>query len=139
MMHPSQCAVDVLEHADGVGDHDIVERPLDRGQRRRIFDVAEGEMQIGMQLLGLRNGPGAEIDANAVGRLQRGEQFAATAAQFQHPLAGRNQKSHELPVVFAVSGVELAPAIPVIQAGFDVFQEFRLPQIAELRWNSGLR
>ena len=96
-------------------------------------------MQFGMQLLGLRNRSGAEIDADAVGRLQRGEQFPLAAAQFQHPLAGWNQKSHELPVVFAISGIEFAAAILIIQAGFDVFQEFPLPQIAELRWNSGLR
>ena len=99
MMHPPQRAIDVLEHADGVGDHDVIERPLDRGQRRRIFDITQDEMQIGMQLSGAGNGPGAEIDTDAVGRLQRGQQFSSAAAQFQHPLAGGNQKSHELPVV----------------------------------------
>ncbi len=96
-------------------------------------------MQIGMQLFGLGDGLGAEIDADAVGRLQRGEQISAAAAQFQHPLAGRNQKSHELPVVFAVGGIELAPAILLVQIGFDVVQKFSFPQIAELRWNRGWR
>ena len=87
LMHQPQRAVDVLEHADGVGDHDVVERPLDRGQRRRIFGVAQDELQIGMQFPGPGNGLGAEIDADAVGRLQRGEQVPPAAAQF-HRLVG---------------------------------------------------
>jgi hypothetical protein len=137
MMHPSQCAVDVLEHADGVGDHHVIERSLDPGQRRRIFHVAQDKMQTGTQLIGFGNGHGSEIDPDAIGRLQRSEQFPAAAAQFQHPFAGRNQKSHEPPVVLAIGGVELAPAILFAQTGFSVFEEFRFPQIAELRWNSG--
>ena len=132
-MHQSQCAVDVLEHADGVGDHDIVERPLDRGQRRRIFDVAQDEMQIGMQVVGLRNRLGAEIDADAVGRLQRGEQIPAAAAQFQHPLAGRNQKSHEFPVVFAIGGVELASVILFSATGFELVEQSPLSLAGKLR------
>ena len=108
LMHQPQCPVDVLEHADGVGDHDVVERSLDRGQRRRIFHVAQNEIELGMQLLGLGDGLGAEIDADAVGWLQRREQISPAAAQFQHPLSGRNQELHELAVVFAVGSVELA-------------------------------
>ena len=96
-------------------------------------------MQIGMQLIGLGDGLGAEIDADAVGRLKRGEQLSPAAAQLQHPFAGRDQKSHELPVVFAIGGIEPVPAILLVQIGFGVFQEFPFPQIAELRWNSGWR
>ena len=49
LMHQPQRAVDVLEHADGVGDHDIVERSLYCRQRRRILDIAQHEIQVGME------------------------------------------------------------------------------------------
>ena len=139
MMNQLQRPVDVLEHADRVGDHDVIERALDRGQRRRIFHVAQDKMKIGMQLPGPGNGPGAEIDADAVRRFERGEQFAATTAQFQHPLARRNQKSHEFPVVFAIGSIELAAAILFIETGFDVLLEFPFSQITGLQWESGWR
>ena len=117
MMHQPQRAVDILEHADGVGNHDVIERPFDGGQRRRILDVAEHEIQIGIQRVGLGDDLGAEIDADAVGRLQRGEQMSAAAAQFQHPLAGRNQEPHELAIVLVIGGIEFAPAILLVEAG----------------------
>jgi hypothetical protein len=68
MLYEAQRAIDVLEHADGVGDHDVIERSLDCGQRRRILDVAENKMEPGMLLPGAVNGPGAEIDPDAIGR-----------------------------------------------------------------------
>ena len=126
LMHQPQGAVDVLEHADGVGDHDVIERPLDAGQRRRIFDVAQHEMQIGMQLVGPGDGPGAEIDADAAGRLQRGEQVAPAAAQLQHPLAGRNQELHELAVVVVIGGIEFAPAVQFVAIGLEMVEQIAL-------------
>ena len=69
MMHQSQRAIDILEHADGVGDHDVIERPFDRTQRRRIFHIAQNKIQIGMTGIRLGDGLGAEIDADAVGRV----------------------------------------------------------------------
>ena len=80
-------------------------------------------MQIGMPRLRLRDGLGAEIDADAVGRLQRGQQISAAAAQFQHPLAGRNQKSHELAVVVVIGGVEFAPAIEFLAVALEVVEQ----------------
>ena len=78
-------------------------------------------------LLPLRADSGrAEIDADAVGRLQRGKQFAAAAAQFQNALARRNQEPHE-PVIFAVvDSVDLAPSFLVIDGRLDVVEEFAL-------------
>ena len=31
MVHQPQGRIDILEHANGVGDHDVVERTFDRG------------------------------------------------------------------------------------------------------------
>jgi hypothetical protein len=92
-----------------------------------------------MQSPGRGNGLGTEIDTDAIGWLERGEQLAATAAQFQHPFAGRKQKPHELSVIFAIGSIELATAILFIEIGFDVLQKFLFPQIAGLRWESGWR
>jgi hypothetical protein len=121
-MHQPQRAIDVFEHADGIGDHDVIERPLDRSQRRRIFGVAQNKMQGGIELPGFGDGPGAEIDADAVGRLQRREQISPAAAQFQNLLAGRNQESHELAIAFAIGGVELAPMILFAAGGFELVE-----------------
>ena len=66
LMHQLQRVVDILEHADGVGDHDVVERSFDRSQRRRILRVAQDKMQIGMQRCSLGDSLRAEIDADAV-------------------------------------------------------------------------
>ncbi|OIQ65115.1 hypothetical protein GALL_533300 [mine drainage metagenome] len=79
-MYQPQRAVDILEHPDGVGDHDVIKRALDSRQRSGIFHVTEDKMQIGMQFLGVRNIPGTEIDPDAVRRLQCGEQISAPAA-----------------------------------------------------------
>src|SRR5258708_39094734 len=76
-----------------------------------------------MQLFGPGNGLGAEVDADAVGRLKCGEQLTAAAAQFQHPFAGRNQKAHELPVVLAIGGIELARAIQFVAGGLKMPQK----------------
>jgi hypothetical protein len=135
MMHQRERAVDVLEHADGIGDHDVVERSFDRGQRRRILDVAEHKIETGMTLFRPAQGLGAEIDADAVSWLKRGQQIASAAAQFQHPLARRNQKSHELEVVFVVGGVEFAPAFLLIEARFDFFHQLPFPRIVGLKRN----
>ncbi len=79
-----------------------------------------------MQLVGLGDGLGAEIDADAVGRLQRREQISAAAAQFQHPLARRNQEPHELAVVLVIGCVELAPAIQFIAVGLEMVEQVTL-------------
>ena len=42
--------VDVLEHPDGVGDHDVVEGPLDRRKGRLILDVALHEVELRVAL-----------------------------------------------------------------------------------------
>ena len=123
LLDQPQRAVDILEHADRVGHHDVVERALDRGQRGRIFDVAENEMQIGIARLRLRDRLGAEIDADAIGRLQGGQQISPAAAEFQYPFAGRNQKSHELAVVVVIGGVEFAPAIQFLAVGLEVVEQ----------------
>ncbi len=41
LLDQSQGAVDILEHADRVGHHDVVERTLDRGHGGRILDVTQ--------------------------------------------------------------------------------------------------
>jgi len=71
-----QGAVDVLEHADGIGDHDVIERPLDRGQRPRILDIAQHEIKLGVPRVRLGNRLRAEIDADAIGRLERRQERA---------------------------------------------------------------
>jgi hypothetical protein len=42
-------------------------------------------------------------------------------------LAGRNQEAHELLIVFVVGGIELAPAIQLIDIGLAVIEQFTLP------------
>jgi hypothetical protein len=83
-------------------------------------------MQIRMQRPRPGDGPGAEIDADAIGWLQRREQAAAAAAQFQHPLAGRNQEAHEFQVVFVISGIERAPAIELIDIALEIVEQIAL-------------
>ena len=90
-------------------------------------------MQIGMTGVGLGDGLGAEIDADAVGRLQRGQQIAAAAAQFQHPLARRNQESHELQIVFVIGGVEFAPAIQLVAIGLEMVEQIALALAGKLQ------
>ena len=133
LMHQPQRGVDILEHADGIGDHDVVERPLDSGHRRRILDIAQHEMQLGMPGVRLRNGLGAEIDADPVRRLQRGEQIAVPAAKLQHPLARRNQELHEPAVVFVVGGIELAPALELGAVGLEVLEQLALALTGKLQ------
>ena len=95
-------------------------------------------MQVGIKFASPGDRFRAEIDADAVGRLKRGQQIAAAAAELQHSLARRDQKSHELAVVLAIGGVEVVPVVALIQCRLDVFPEFILPQIAVLRLGSGL-
>ena len=138
MMHQPQGRIDILKHADGVGDHDVVERPLDRGERRRVLDVAEHEIKIGMQLIGLGDGLGAEVDADAIGRLKRHQQIAAAASQFQHALARRNQEAHELEVVLVIGGVEFAPTCEFVAIGFEMVDEVALPLRRQPQRSSGI-
>jgi hypothetical protein len=138
MLHQPQRAIDILEHADGIGKHDVVERALDTIKRLRIFHVAEDENQFRMPGVRLGNRRGAEIDADAIGRFQAGEQVATAAAQFQHPFAGRNQKLHEFEVVLMVGGVELAPAIELIAIGLEMFEQIALALAGELQRSSGI-
>jgi hypothetical protein len=132
-MHQPQRAVDILEHADGVGDHDIIEGTLDPLQRRRILHIAQHEIQLGVTGVGLGDGLGAKIDADAVRRPQRGEQIPAAAAQFQDPLARRNQESHEFLIVFVVGGVEFAPAIQFVAIGLEMVEQIPLALAGKLQ------
>ena len=92
LMHQLEGGVDVLKHADGVGDDEVVERPLDLRQRLPIFGIADDELQVGVPLLCATDGGRAEIDADAVGRFQCGKQVAAAATKLQNALARRNQE-----------------------------------------------
>jgi hypothetical protein len=82
-----------------------------------------------MQLPGPGNRPGGEINADAVGRLQGRQQFSMPTPQFQNAFPGRNQKSHEVAVIFAVRSIEPAAAT-LTRTGFGVVQEFAFPQIS---------
>ena len=86
-------------------------------------------------MAGVRRGDGlgAEIDADAVGGFQRGEQVAAAAAQFQHPLAGRDQEPHELVVVLVVCGIELAPAVDLVDIGLVMLKQVPLALALEMK------
>ena len=103
-----------------------------------IFHVAQDKIQVGVTGIRLRDGLGAEIDADAVGRLQRSEQISATAAEFQHPLAGRNQKLHELAIVFVIGGVEFAPAIQLVAIGLEMIEQIALALAGQLQRSSGI-
>jgi len=138
MMHQPQRRIDILEHADGVGDHDVIERSFDRTERGGILDVAQHEMEVRMQLIGLRNGPRAEIDANAVSRRKRGEQIASATAEFQYPLARRDQEAHELEIVFVVGGVEFPPALQFVDIAFEVVDKSALALRGQLKGASSV-
>ena len=137
MNHP-QRAVDVLEHADSIGDDDVIERPIDRSQNVRIFDVAQHKIEIGTTGIRFRNRLGTEIDADAKRRLQRSEQIAAAAAQFQYPLAGRNQEAHELVVVFVIGSVEFSPAVEFVDIGLVMITQITFALTGKLQRSSGV-
>ena len=88
-----------------------------------------------MQLIGLGDRLGAEVDADAIRRLQRGQQIAAAAAEFQHPLARRNQEAHELEIVFVIGGVELAPALQLVDIALEMVDQVALA----LRWKAAMK
>ncbi len=133
LMNQPQRGIDILEHADRVGDHDIVERALDCVQCGRIFDIAQHEIQIGISGFRLGNRIGAEIDPYAARWLQRGEQISATAPKLQHALARRNQKLHELQVALAVSRVEPPRTVEFIAIGLEVPEQLSFPGVAWLQ------
>ncbi len=124
-----QRAVDVLEQPDGVGEHDVVERALDRGERRRILDIAEHEVEMRVVQPCPLHRLFAEIDADTVGRLQCSQHVSATAAELEHAFAGRNQKAHELAVVVVIGGVEPAPALDVLERGIHALAQGQLSRI----------
>ena len=134
-MHVAQGVVDVLEHADRVGDHDVIERTFDRGQRFRLFHVTQHELQIRMGCPGLGDGRLAEIDADAVGGLQRRKQVAATAAQFQHPLSRRHQEPHKLLIFLIICRIDAAPFLLLVDMRLDVLQQLPLAPIVGQRVN----
>jgi hypothetical protein len=79
-------------------------------------------MKMGLRRPGFRESLGTEIDAHAMRWLERRRQTSATAAEFQRPFAGRNQKLHELAVIVVIGGIEFTPTLLCIEDGFDVFQ-----------------
>jgi hypothetical protein len=79
------------------------------------------------------NGLRAEVDADAVGGLQRRQQLAAAAPQFQHPFTGRNQKAHELAIVFTIGGVEPAGPVQLVAGRLKVLQKLGFPLILRRR------
>jgi hypothetical protein len=74
-----------------------------------------------------------EIDADAVGRFQRGQQVAVAAAQFQHPLSGRDQELHESVVVVVIGGVDFAPAVDVVDIGLVMVEQIALALAGKLQ------
>src|SRR5215472_17893302 len=96
LMDQPQRAVNVLEHADGVGDHDVIERTFYPRKRRRLLDIVEHEGEAGMPRSRALNRLRAEVDADTIAGFKRGEQIARAAAELQHPLARRYQEAHVL-------------------------------------------
>jgi hypothetical protein len=129
--------VDVLEHPDGIGDHDIVEGALDRRKRRLILHVAQHEVELRVAPLRLRDGLGTEVDADAVGWRKRGKRIAPAAAEFKHALSRRDQEPHEPGVFGVVLRVARTLARLIIQRRFDMFQEFALAPAQRLRRRNG--
>jgi hypothetical protein len=96
-------------------------------------------VQLRIKRLGLRDRLRAEVDADTEGRLQRRQHVPAAAAEFEHPLALRHQKPHELAVVVVIGDVEFAPAFDLIEIGFDLIEQFPFSLIFEWRRGRGLR
>ena len=105
------------------------------------FGVTPGQ-HIKMDVVGIklrvagfraRQGLRPEIDADAVGRLERREQVAGAAAELEHPLARRNQEAHELDIVLVIGSVELAPAFLLVERGLDLGHQLPLSRVCDLR------
>jgi len=83
----------IVEHADGIGDDDDVERTRQAGNRRGILGVADDEIERGMRRAGARDHRFRNIDADAFLGLQRREQPTGAAADLEHAQPFRNQES----------------------------------------------
>jgi len=132
-----QRAVDVLEHADGVSEHDVVERAFDILQGRGVLDVAEHEVEMRVKQLCALNGFRAEVDADAIGRLQRRQHVPGAAAELEHTLARWNKEAHELAVVVMIGRVKPAPALDLLQCGIDALAQGQLSRIVRRKCKGG--
>jgi hypothetical protein len=126
-----QRAVDILPHADGVGDHDVVERPFDRLQGRRILGIAEHEAEMRIARSGAIERPLSKVDADAMRRRERCQEFAGAAAKLEHALARRNQETHEFEIVGVIGLVDPAPALGLVEASLDVRPQLLLAGVCE--------
>ena len=99
---------------------------MDLRQRFPVFGVAQMELQVGMLCLRAQDGGRAEIDADAVRRLQRGKQVTTAATQLKHALSRRNQEPHELVIRVVINGVDRAPSFLIIDGRLDMLEKFAL-------------
>ena len=92
MMQACEHRLAIVERAQRIDHHDGVERPGQGPQELRILDVADEKGEIGMRLARLADHAGAEIDAHAERRLERGEQVAGAASKLEHAGAFGNEE-----------------------------------------------
>ena len=136
-MQVGQRGLNVLQRADGVGQHDYVERPLQGVQNRRVLHVASDERQFGMIAARHLDHGLADVHAHSVPGLQANQQLTRGATELEHAQALGYQKLHEAPVVFVVKGVAGDPSVPlrgqpvkmVAKGGLSVRQGRRLPGV----------
>ena len=66
-MQLAQSGLDVVKHADGVGQDDIIERTFERTDEGFVLDVPDEKSVVGIKPFRLVDHGGAEIDAYAIG------------------------------------------------------------------------
>ena len=105
----------IFQRADGVHHQDHVEGPGQGSDEVRIFDVADRELEVRMQALGLGDHCRADIDAEPKARTQRRQDGTGRATYFKNTQTFRDQefqiakvflmeKGGPLPEKFALRG-----------------------------------
>src|SRR5690349_20020532 len=87
-------ALAVVQQSDSIGYDDHIKWARQRSDTFRIFDITLDEVQVLIFSASDLQHTGAEIDAYAKRWLERIEQVAGAAADFQHPEAGPHLELH---------------------------------------------
>ena len=83
-MQIAEGSLDVIEEADCVRQHNVVERTLDRRKERVVLGITDTKREIGLFASRPIDHLWAEIDADTNGRLQERQQITGAAADVEY-------------------------------------------------------